>query len=458
MKTKPWFFALIGLSLAACTAQKQTASLANDEVYSTPAAAARYTISEPAAVTQVVTAPDKSVSGKPASSTWQDDYNDYSYSSRIKRFNNSDTAKSYFDEQYTGDGLGSVQDNSPNVNIYLGYGTGYDWYFGPSYTFGWGYPYSRWGWGWDYYWGWPSYSYWGYPYYRWGYPYSYGYNPWYNPCGYCPPYYYDWYAGNYPVVYSNTYYGPRNSLFRSDVGSTPPNNRIAGNQNNIQPPNDRVAGSPPNNRALTPTGRENPTGAPYNRSAAQEKYRYNRSAKPDTPPNTRTIHQEPRSKPGSAERSQSSPRYIRPENAAAQRTSPAQNYSSPVYRQPKTSQEYLAPRSQPQQNQRNTFPSQNDRSSGNTYTAPSRSSEPQRRITSPGRTEPMRTNPAPSRSSSPSFDRGSFSSPQRSNPSPSYSAPSRSSGSSGGSFSAPSRSSGSGSSAPSSGGGSGRRR
>lgn len=458
MKTKSWFFALIGLTLAACTTQKQTASLPNDEVYGTPSTSARYTLSEPVAGTQVVTAPDNAVSTKPASSTWQDDYNDYSYSSRIKRFSNADTTKGYYDEQYTGEGGGSDYSNSPNVNIYLGYGAGYDWFYGPSFSFGWGYPYSRWGWGYDYYWGWPSYSWWGYPYYRWGYPYYYGYNPWNYPCGYCPPYYYDWYAWNYPVVYSNTYYGPRNSLFRSDIGTTPPNNRVAGSNQYVQPANDRVQGTPPNDRSLTPSGRENPNQAPFNRAVAQEKYRYNRSAKTDTPPHTRTLHDGSRTKPGSAERSQSSPRYVRPENAAAQRSSATQNYNSPVYRQPKTSQEYLAPRSQPQQNQRYASPGQNERSSGNSYTTPSRSSEPQRRITTPGRSEPVRTSPTPTRSASPSFNRGSNSSPQRSTPSPSYSAPSRSSGNSGGSYSAPSRSSGSGSSAPASGSGSGRRR
>jgi hypothetical protein len=80
----------------------------------------------------------------------------------------------------------------------------YDWYFGPSFSFGWGYPYSGWsmsfGYGYPYHYR-PWYS----PYYGYGYDYgygSYGYNP----------YYYDYY---YPSNYGTSHhvaYGHRNSV------------------------------------------------------------------------------------------------------------------------------------------------------------------------------------------------------------------------------------------------------
>ena len=133
-----------------------------------------------------VSEPDTSESALPKSSTLQDDYNDYSYSTRIKRFHNPEQDAGYYDEVYTdpsnydtnyvAEGSSYYTDASPNVSLSFGVGFGSCW--GPSLSFGYGWGYDPWYW--NYGWGYPYngyyspyYSYWDYPYYGWGYGGSY---------------------------------------------------------------------------------------------------------------------------------------------------------------------------------------------------------------------------------------------------------------------------------------------
>lgn len=118
----------------------------------------------------------------------KDDYYDYEYAARIKRFYNPVSGLSYYDNWYTNYGFygypnygSSIYMGYGNFSPYLGYG--YSW-GNPYYSYGlgttWGYPYSygnNWG-----YSPWYGYS----PYYGGYYPYSYGYSPYY---GYNPYYY-----------------------------------------------------------------------------------------------------------------------------------------------------------------------------------------------------------------------------------------------------------------------------
>ncbi|MEI6433728.1 MAG: hypothetical protein WCP32_02710 [Bacteroidota bacterium] len=472
MKKSAWFLALIGLAISACTTQKQATSYSNDDVYGKPASygSTQVATSQPNEKgTQVITAPDNASVSKPASSTFADDYNDYSYSSRIQKFNSTDTTKGYFDDSYTSSASQSGGNGSdPNVNIYLGFGAGFGGYYGSSFGLGWGYPYSSWGW--DYGW-WNPYSSWG-----WGYPY-YGYNPWYNPCCYCYGYN-DWYGGGYTPYYStNTYYGSRQSLYRSDNGASALNARTTRDAMNASlSPNTRSQTSP----AYTKSDRSasgNVQPAPRATPASQEKYRFTRTESQKQAPNQRTTQNNQRQ--SQVPRTQPAPRYVKPENAAAQRSGSPQSYSSPVYRQPKTSQEYLAPRSQTQGNVRtNGNETRNTGTAGSgtidnrrtsTSTEINRSGSNGGRTRTSGYSEPVRSNnnvSSPTRSG----NSGSYSAPRRSEGSGNYSAPDRSGGnntsapSGGGNYSAPSRSSGSGSSggsggsSPSSGGGGGRRR
>jgi hypothetical protein len=467
MKKSAWIIALIAMTISACTSQKQATSYVNDDVYSsTPKQEkAMPTPGQTADQgSQVITSPDKTAAQNPGSSTFESDYNDYSYSSRINRFNNKDTTIGYFDEAYSGTASDANQGGSdPNVSISFGIGAGYGGYYGPSYSYGmgWGYPYSYWGW--DYGWGYPYYG--GYYGWGWGYPYYYGgYYPWYNPCCYC--YGYNEY---YPYYSTNTYYGSRRSLYSSDGGTGTLNSRstsvAAGTSyNRIQQGNI----SPANSRTLQPSAR---TSQPSARStpANQEKYRYT------SPANTRQTGYQQGAKPRTTQvqnqtaRQQPAPRYTKPGDVgSSNRSGSSQSYSSPVYRQPKSSQEYLAPRSQNPGTTSSTGQNATVRSgSGSSNTGT-------RQTTSPGNTHRTYTTPVRSGSSgystparsnsnngtpSRSGNSGSYSAPTRSSSSGSYSPPSNSN--SGGSYSAPARSGGSSggsSGGGSSSGGGGRRR
>jgi hypothetical protein len=479
MKKTTWFLALIGLIFSSCTTQKQATTYATDDVYGTPvpAVSAQVSGTQPTEKgTQVITSPDKTSVSKPGSSTFEDDYNDYSYSNRIQKFNSSDTTKGYFDDSNSSSAQSGGSGSEPNVNVYLGFGAGYGGYYGSSFGFSYGYPYSSWGW--DYGWGYPYYG-WGYPYYGWGYPY-YGYNPWYNPCCYCYGYYDGYYNEYPPYAASGTYYGPRETLYRSDNGNSTLNTRNAQPMNNNSlAPNDRSQSTAPlYTRSDKSTNSNVGSVQPSQRSTpvSQEKYRYTRTESQRQAPNQRTTQKT--QVQNNAVRSQPSPKYIRPENAEAiQRSGSTQSYSSPVYRQPKTSQEYLAPRLQTQGSSRSgssesktSVRSTTSGAANQLFSSPSteaiRSGNSTGKARSSGYSEPARSNnnvSSPSRTG----NSGTYSAPARSSGSGNYSAPTRSGGttapSGGGSYSAPTRSSGgsgsgSGGSAPASGGSSGRRR
>lgn len=435
MKTFAWLLLLTGVFLSACTTQKQATSYTTDEVYGNPSQDLQLVAQENSGKkvknNEVITAPDRSSSERPASSTWKDDYTDYSNASAGSRGNYADSAKGNHDNYGGG---GSSSGSSPNFNLSLGFGAGYG-YYGPSFGFGWGYPMNSW----DLYFGWGYPPYWGS--YGWGYPYYYGYP--YYPNWYYPPYYDCRCCGYYPVASAySTYYGPRRSLYRTDGGYKAGNYRITNTGSGTQTPNNRVQ-SPPDSRTIN--NRTAGNSITYSRPVTQERYRYTRPDRIQQPLNQRTTGNYQRYD-GKPQVTQPNPRYVRPENGGIQRSGETQSYSSPVYRSPKTSQEYLAPRVQNNVNNRSTDVNHTARS-GSQYTSPSRS-ESREIFTNPRRSSENNYN---------------FTSPQRSSPSPNYSAPVRSSGSysspsNSGSYSSPSRSGGGGTSSPSSGGGSGRRR
>ncbi|MEI7980777.1 MAG: DUF5320 domain-containing protein [Bacteroidota bacterium] len=448
---------IISLTISACTTQKLTSSYQNDDVYSgsspTSKSSPNYSQNTVSGA-QIITAPDSVVRVKSGSSTFADDYNDYSYSSRVNRFNSSDTTKGYFDQSYTGNNSVAGPGNSdPNVNVYLGFGSGYGNYWGPSYSFGmgWGYPYSGWGydWGWGY----------GYPSYGW-------YNPWYYPPYYSYPYgccycYNPWYNEGYPPYYqTDSYYGSRRNLTTSDGGTGLRNDRnTVQNSSGHANLNERTSGIPPNSRVTEPAPNTRTTGQTVTRSvpSSQKDYRYTRSG------NVRqSTYQRSDGKTQTQARTQQpSPRYSRPENGGSvQRSGSTQSYSSPVYRQPKSSQEYLGTRTQNPGSSRTTPASAGTRSNQNT-TVPGYRNRTTQSTASP------RGYSSPSRSYTPGYSTparsgSNYSSPSRSGGSGSYSAPAPSGG---GSYSAPARSSGGSGSSPSGGsggsgggGGGGRRR
>lgn len=158
-----------------------------------------------------------------------DDYYDYAYAARIRRFRNPTYGFGYYNDFYTNYYFYNYDPWMYGNSIYAGY----NWW-GPSVTFsyGWGYrPFNYWGWNagwgwgapcyWDPWWGytcntwcgwgWNSWG-WGSPYYNnywWGYNNGYwnGYNQ-----GYWNGYYNGLYSNYYYNTYdynSNFYYGHR---------------------------------------------------------------------------------------------------------------------------------------------------------------------------------------------------------------------------------------------------------
>lgn len=158
----------------------------------------------------------------------KDDYYDYEYAARIKRFYNPVSGLGYYDNWYTNYGFYGA----PNYgsSIYMGYGN-YSPYMGYGYS--WGNPYYSYGFGLGTCWNSPYYSpyygnYWGYsPYY---YPY-YGYG--YTPYSYYPYYGYNPYYYNSQDINSATY-APRGA--HQGFNSSRTVNNINNPENNFSRP------------------------------------------------------------------------------------------------------------------------------------------------------------------------------------------------------------------------------
>jgi len=169
-----------------------------------------------------------------------DDYYDYEYATRVRRFNNGITGLSYYDNYYTNSYWYNNNPYNYGISVYNGYswwGSSYNSYsYFPSVNF-----YNSWGWGcnpgFGYYNGYNPYmagymngynngfnngyygNYFGYgnPY-GYGSPFGYGYGFGYNNYGYGNPYGFGGYGYNNGWGYYNSYdnnssysYGPRSS-------------------------------------------------------------------------------------------------------------------------------------------------------------------------------------------------------------------------------------------------------
>jgi hypothetical protein len=479
---------ILGIFLASCKTQQKTTGVNNDDVYYQPSASQDY--SKPAANSpEYINTTADSAGKTPKSASVSDDYSDYSYSARMKRFNEPEKNAGYFDPVYTDPGnydttnaqqaqAGSSGD--PNVSLYFGAGYGgYAPYSSFGFSYGWGY--DPWGWGYGY-----PYSYWYSPTYWWdpfyfgycGYPYYY---PYYSYGGYWDGYYNGYWDGYYGYPYGGygtypyeTYYGRRTTSGSGGGPTTRYHTDYASEFNRVAPATSerttetqggvktltnqggtKTIEGQTSTRTIATTGatatrvepsnitstRTNPgaSSTPGVRTMpnSQQQYRYTRPSSERQTPAQRQNSQYDRQK------QQAPPRYSRPgtqpNNTPAVRSNP-QNYSSPAYRQPKSSQEYLSPRTQP-----STTTRQDGQPSGNpTYNRPANTREystPQRQNVNPGST-PTRTSTPQKQNSNYNSTPKSTAPAQRSGGG-SYSAPQRSSG--GGSYSAPSRSGGGGS-------------
>ncbi len=489
MKKAALIIFILGFILSGSFAQQNKDAVYGDDVYFTASKNKKKdnnkkqseTITESSDSVQQVVDPDSSSSVSPKSSTLYDDYNDYAYSARIKRFHNPEEDVTYFNDTYTDpanyDSNYQEGTSSPDVNVYVdaGYGSCY----GPSMSFGFGWGYdpwywsSGWGWGYPYYnsWYWGYNSWWYNPYsYYWS-PYSYGYwNGYY--AGYYDGYYgnpYGW--NNWDYQYgSNTYYGRRMTVTSSGGNNlntrnteVKPNTPTGQDGRSVtQTKNERAPETRPMNERTVVNNdvtskKTNPvpavertTSTKVNPPATQQRYQYTPTQKENQPSSTKTTSQYTR------QQQQPSPKYIKPEQSrSTQTTTRTQSYTSPTYRQPKSSQEYLSPRTQPSR----TSMQQQTRSGQPTTTRPPATQTQRQNVVpstinrqSPGSTgNQIKTNNSPTRNYTPSRTTpttrsNSYSTPSRSNSSPTpsrsnnYSSPSRSSSPS---YSAPSRSSGS---------------
>ncbi|MBU2652050.1 MAG: hypothetical protein KKA81_14065 [Bacteroidetes bacterium] len=392
-----------------------------------------------------------------------DDYYDYSYSSRIRRFHDPNAGLGYYDNYYTNNYYYNYDPYAYGTSIYMGYNYYDPFYYSPSLYFG-------------YSWGWGSIG-WG-----WGYPY---YDPWYC-CGPYYPYYGGYWAGywngywdgyydNYyynSYDYNSSYYGQRGSRglntngtgtksgrtfgekyedavargSRADNSTISSQNaaaKVSGQEGTVSPRTARESintSKPATGEAVTetaarqyrtPTGEVNTTSEREARTSPAEGKRYEK-------PNTSSREPAARTQPIQSEKARYSNREVY-SNREKQYSKP-QTYSTPEYRNARSSQEYSAPRS-PATNEARTRGSV---TGNNNYSRPSGTTN-RSGVSTQQRTPTQRYSAPSGNNSSRSYSAPATRTPSRtiSTPSPSrssISSPSRSSGSSGSSGS--SRSSG----------------
>jgi hypothetical protein len=196
---------ILSLVVSSCTNMKLVTN--NDDVYASPAddkrereriALERKKADEAAAkkAAEELAAQKAKDDANPAYKDPQyskDDYYDYQYASRIRRFNNNVSGLGYYDNWYTNYYWYNQNPSMYGTSIYSSYN-----YWGS------GYGYNPYGGGMSYNYGYPNYGY--------GNPYSYGYNSPYNSYGngYMNGYNNGFYNGfyGYPYGYNSFGYNP----------------------------------------------------------------------------------------------------------------------------------------------------------------------------------------------------------------------------------------------------------
>ncbi|MGA3012677.1 MAG: hypothetical protein ABSD71_01450 [Bacteroidales bacterium] len=409
MKKLMIFSLLIVTIFSGCKTQQKATGYTYDDVYSNQsnsskdASKSKIKSNDLAASTQVVVADSSAKKAKVASSV---DYSSNSYATKIKMSNGNNAGQNY---TTSSDSTTSSGGSSPNVNLYLGDSWGSP-FWSPYYSFGLGFGWGDFGFGWGYPYYYSPYSfYWDYPYWgysNWGYPYWGG--------GWHHHHYWDWNNGNF--YGQRTFASPnvgRNQRTASNFNATalsPAKNTRTINPRNVSNSVDQTRSG---RSVITPVPPDKQRYS-YSRNTAQDNARI-RTTQINNSGSTRTYVQ----------RREPTPRYSRPVAQEQMTRSNTQAYSSPAYRQPKSSQEYINPR--PQQSRTTTA---NENSNRNT--SYSNQGAYSRRYSSPS------NNGGNSRVySNPAGNSRFYSTPSRSYSSPMHSSPSRSFGSG---YSAPSRS------------------
>jgi hypothetical protein len=425
-----------------------------------------------------------------------DDYYDYAYSARLRRFHDNSFYNGYYSDYYTNSYWYDYNPWNWGVSIY----TGYDWWY-PSIYSRWSWPYNSWGYGYNGWWD-------PFPSYGWG-SYAYGYNQGYWN-GYYDGYwnsnwegnghYYNSYDDNshyysrrhtvgssgsvahdlrnqsFAERYENSLASGRNGNSRNDETIQAGRGSLAGSQTGSSIGNSRGDNNSGNgnvrNSGVINSGNSRSDGRTNQEPAPGNSREIARNSETGISNTTASESQNDRNaqQGGITNTSTQRPmRYTYQGTRNENRTQSPQNvrnqgnvqpYSSPVYSKPRSGQEYTAPKyrnSNPSNEYQNVNRGSNPnggsqsptRQGNNTYSNPSnnsRNTQPARgnSYSNPQRTYENRSAPARSTYSTPGRS-NEQSTPRNNN---SYSAPSRSSESSSparssnsNSYSAPSRSS-----------------
>lgn len=356
--------------------------------------------------TNYATTEDYSIDNNPSSVNIYigDDYYDYAYSARLRRFHNPYSYNNYYSDYYTNTYWYDYNPYSYGSSIYMGYNF---WY--PSYSYGWSSWYSPWysnSWNSPWYYD-PYYS------YGWG-GYGMGYSSGYWN-GYSNGYYDGYWGNNYynSYDYNSNYYGHRGSVGTS--GSTRRDNDYAsfGERYEARLSSDRTRSTVDGRRNSSGTNTSDTRNG--NRGETQTGYARGATTTPDSRTNqentyTRGTTANPGYRPGAASNEQRSGTAVQDGRTGSVQGNDSRNQSTvnPAVRtqnpdnnlqrpsgsnvQPQRRYQYNAPATRTQtpvegtrnntNTQRNTqqytSPSYNQPRSGQEYTSPKyRSTQPQ---------------------------------------------------------------------------------
>jgi hypothetical protein len=269
-----------------------------------------------------------------------DDYYDYAYTARLRRFYRPYYGWGYFDSYYTNLYWYDYDPASWGVSIYMGY----NWW-PPAY-----YYYHPFAWSFRISFGWPVYNCWGQPYWYWYHPYwPYYYSPYLS--GYYHGYYHGYWTGYYHGLYHNPYYynsydynsynnyfyyGPRRSALGGKSSSVPRASVAALYQRTVEKDQPRtpvistVSSAPAPSQGVT-TPPERPTIRPIKNVVAEPAATENG---PTVKPSGNTVKPDPR--PAGQPAEESTPvRPIKKDTPTKpEQYSPAPSIQNPPVRNP----------------------------------------------------------------------------------------------------------------------------
>ncbi|NSW45299.1 MAG: hypothetical protein HPY79_05760 [Bacteroidales bacterium] len=237
MKTKLLLSAAVVLGLMSCSSTKHVSAIYSDDIYSSPSVSSHETVATPEKTTNSsdayyqnnesnMSTSDANVEKNTSSDSQEkyvtnnyysfdkDDYYDYEYSARLRRFHDPYIGCGYYDSYYTNTYWYTYDPWDWGISIYFGFHWWpfYQYYYYPSYyAVGFYYPWYHPFWGYH-----PYYYYAGYYGYGW-YGYHHGYHHGYWN-GYHDGYWNGYWDGYYDAYAHNFYYNSHDGTFYGHRG------------------------------------------------------------------------------------------------------------------------------------------------------------------------------------------------------------------------------------------------